>query len=175
MRSGRRGSWRRSRPRRSRASSKRRGSPIRDVVDHVTGTLLRRRELVLRAWLAGVNPVVNARVDGAGLLWFDNAAVDAGIAEAPDAYELSWFRFDNATGARSYVDFAQAAPASGSPVPSERFTGTGYAGVDIRTLHPDHLTWWSPVRVYFRLADDGWTVVGVDRHPDTSEEHYARR
>ena len=140
-----------------------------NVVDHVTGTLTRRRELVLRSWLAAVNPVVNVRVDEPGVLRFDNAVVDAGIIDAPERYALSWFRFNNATGAHSYVHSAQAAPALATSIPSDRLTGAEYVGVEIRALHPDHPTWGLPVRIYFRVAGDAWTVVGVERDASALE------
>ena len=144
------------------------------VVDHVTGTLLRRRELVLRAWLTGVNPLSNPRLDRDGRLHLDNAAVDAGIAEPPARYELTWFRFDNGTGRRTYVGGdVRTRPEAAMPPALSR--GGDYVGVDVRTVHPDHPAWRVPVRIYFRRSADGWTPVGVDRRPDVATERYAQR
>ena len=68
------------------------------AAEHITSTLIKRRDKVLRAWLTGVNPLVNARIGSDGMLTFENAAVDAGIAKPPQSYRLEWSRFDNATG-----------------------------------------------------------------------------
>ena len=139
-----------------------------DVVDHVTGTLLKRRELVLRAWLTGQNPIVNPRIDGATLR-FDNAAVIAGIAGAPERHDLAWFHFDNGTGRRRYVASAQSGAEGASPVPVERLAGAAYVGVEIRTRHRDHESWQRPVRVYFREGESGWMPVGIERDVDTTD------
>ena len=68
------------------------------AAEHITSTLIKRRDKVLRTWLTGVNPLVNARIGSDGVLTFENAAVDAGIAKPPQSYRLEWSRFDNATG-----------------------------------------------------------------------------
>jgi hypothetical protein len=135
------------------------------VTDYVTGTLVRRRALVLRAWLAGVNPIVNARVDR-DRLRFDNAAVDAGVATDPERYSLSWYRFDNRTGIRTHVAASQGSGAFEWVMPVERLRSAEYVGVEIRSVHPAYPAWNVPVRVYLRATGDGWTVVGVERDSD---------
>ena len=146
-----------------------------EVVDYVTGTLLKRREHVLRTWLTARNPVVNTRVARDGTLRFDNAATDAGISDAPDAYELAWFSYDNATGHHRFVSLERVRPETFGSVPADRTGGAEYIGVDIRALHPGYDDWRTPVRAYFRKAGDGWDVVGIDRRPDASGERLARR
>jgi hypothetical protein len=144
------------------------------VVDHVTGTLLRRRELVLREWLTAVNPISNPRVDQRGILQFSNAAVDAGLAAPPRRYELSWFQFDNDAGRRSYVGSDVWTTPEGA-MPGHLLRPADYAGVDIRTVHAEHAGWRTPVRVYFRRTADGWMPVGLERRPDERSERYAKR
>jgi hypothetical protein len=146
-----------------------------EVVDHMTGTLLRRRELVLRTWLTGVNPIVNPRVDGNGLFRFDNAAVDAGVTRAPDRYEIAWFRFDNSSGQRTYVTTRQVRLTPDGPMPFEQLAGAEYVGVDISTVDPAHRGWRPPVRIFLRRGADGWTPVGLERGPEAKAERYARR
>ena len=145
----------------------------RRVVDHVTGTLVRRRELVLRAWLAGVNPIVDAQVEN-NILRFGNAAVAAGIADAPDAYELSWFQYDNTTDRRNYVGSIDTVATPSATLPLNHLAGAEYMGVEIRTLHRNHPSWRTPVRLYFRSNGTGWLAIGVERHADRTER-FARR
>ena len=138
------------------------------VVDHVTGTLLKRRELVLREWLTAQNPIVNPRIEH-GVLRFDNAASDAEIVNRPQAYHLSWFRFDNATGRRDYVESSDARALRSSPVPLDRLAPAEYIGVDICTIHPDFPAWQQPVRAYFRSDGEKWVAVGLDRDVETAD------
>ena len=146
-----------------------------DVVDYMTGTLLRRRNLVLRRWLTGVNPLANPVIGADNVLRFENAALTAGVAAAPSRYELAWFRFDNTSGQRSYVASNEAEPDANASVPIARMPDAEYIGVDIRTVHPEYPNWRVPVRIYFRADGDRWTTVGVDRRPDLGPERYARR
>src|SRR5215210_5646484 len=66
---------------------------------HIADTLIARRDAIGRVWLTDVNPVVDPAMDASGALTFKNAAVAAGMAQAPASYEVTWFSFDNATGA----------------------------------------------------------------------------
>ena len=141
------------------------------VVDYVTGTLLRRRELVLRTWLTAVAPIVDARI-GNGVLRFAHAAAAAGVGESPLRYELAWFVFDNATGRRHYVDYRTAGAASAIP---PEIAGAEYAGVDVRSADGPHGHGTSPARFYFRRAGTDWTAVGAERRTDTGVERYASR
>jgi hypothetical protein len=144
------------------------------VVDHVTGTLTRRRALLLRAWLAGTNPIVDARIEAEDTLRFGNAAVDADITDAPERYELSWFRFDNTTDARSYVGETQTVATGAATIPAALLAGADYIGVDIRTAHRGHPGWRAPVRLYFRSAGAAWMLAGVERRVDEVEARFAR-
>jgi hypothetical protein len=133
------------------------------VTDYITGTLIRRRDLVLRTWLTGMNPVSNARIGADGQLEFANAAVTAGQADAAAQYELSWFRYDNEQDLRYAVGEPEVIATPRSVVPESALAGSEYAGVAIRTRHLDSPNWDAPVQIYFRRADAGWVTVGVDR------------
>jgi hypothetical protein len=39
--------------------------------------------------------------------------------------------------------------------------------VSVVSLEPAHAAWAKPVDVYFRRAGGGWTLVGVERIPET--------
>jgi hypothetical protein len=144
------------------------------VVDHVTGTLIRRRELVLQTWLTAGNPIVDGRIDDGHTLRFSNAAVDAGVADAPERYELSWFRFDNRNDRRSYVGIPQAVTTTSAALPAREIAGAEYIGVEIRAVHRGYRSWRAPVRLYFRSAGASWVLTGVERQVDDVEERFAR-
>jgi len=128
---------------------------------HLASVLMQRRDAVGRAYLTGVNPLVNLRLDETGTLRFDNAA--AKFAEAPAEYEAAWARFDNATDTSAPIAKTQsrtmaiAAPANLPSAP-----GT-YIEVVISTTGSTHPAWKQPLKTYFRRAAQGWTLVGVDR------------
>lgn len=133
------------------------------VTDHIIGTLLLRRELILRTWLAALNPLVQPAIADGATLRFTNAAVDADLADPADGYELSWFRFDNATGARSAIGSLRRVTTPAVAIPADQLAGAEYVGVDIRTLHEDEPLWRRPVRFYLRAMKNGWRVIGIDR------------
>jgi hypothetical protein len=132
------------------------------AADYLTGTLIKRRDAILRAYLPAVNPVSNAALDFDGELTILNAATHAGVAAAPAAYRAEWFAFDNET---------QAARAIGSthsegPVlraPATIGASTAFLRSDISAVAADHPGWARPVSAYFRRQGEGWTLVGLER------------
>jgi hypothetical protein len=130
---------------------------------YIADTLIARRDKVLKTWLTGVNPIVEPRLGADGALTFENAAVAAGVATAPDAYVLSWAKFDNTAGAvvGSAVDARVTAPRADAP--AAVLEGSEYVSVAIRSVHPGFPAWDSPVTVYFRRVTGGWQAVGLDR------------
>jgi hypothetical protein len=130
---------------------------------YIADTLIARRDKVLKTWLTGVNPIAEPRLSAEGAMTFENAAVAAGVASAPDAYLVSWSKFDNATGTAvgTPVDVKVTAPRADAP--AAVLEGSEYVFAAIRTVHPEFPGWNSPVTVYFRRVTGGWQPVGLDR------------
>jgi hypothetical protein len=142
------------------------------VTDYVTGTLLRRREAVLRTWLLSQSSVAGVRIEGDGTLHFDNLAVDAGLIDGPSGYAFSWFRFDNRTGLHEQAAEIKIGTSGASSIPTSLLHGPEYIGVEIRE---DHAAARAPVRAYFRKTADGWLTVGMERTGDPSVWMYAQQ
>ena len=141
------------------------------AAEHITATLIKRRDKVLRAWLTGVNPLVNAKLSSDGILTFENAAVDAGIAKPPAEYRFTWSRFDNATGATTQaIEGGIVAGTSGrveGPVSIETpklLLDSAFLRLSVRTIHPDYPAWSNPVTFTFRRNGTQWETVGLDRN-----------
>ena len=132
------------------------------AVDFIVRTLMERREKVLRAWLTGVMPIVDPALGAEGLT-FRNAAVDAGVANAPDAYRVTWYAFDNATGAHTREGQTLRVEAGArAPLP-EAMAGKAFVMAAIAVDGPEP-GWRTPARAYFRRDGGGWTLVGLERH-----------
>ena len=74
--------------------------------------LIERRDAILRRYLPAVTPVVDVQLSPSGRLTFRNAAVDAGVAQAPEEYVVVWQRFDNATGTTTHLGETRASATS---------------------------------------------------------------
>jgi len=135
--------------------------------EYITSTLIMRRDKVLQAWLAGVNPVVDVALGPTGQLTFRNAAVDAAIAKAPAGYQVSWATFDNVTrDVRPIGDATSALTQVGAPAGLPGAAGS-HVRVAIAATGGVPPSWARPVHAYFRKTDTGWTLVGFERIPDT--------
>ena len=133
------------------------------AADHITATLIKRRDKVLRSWLTPINPLVNAKLDAGGMLTFENAAVAAGVATPKASYILTWSAFDNATGSTAGRQEETRATEPRASAPAAILEGARFVRVAVRTAHPDHSAWDAPVSFTFRRTDNGWQTVGVDR------------
>ena len=133
------------------------------AADHITATLIKRRDKVLRSWLTPINPLVNAKLDASGMLTFENAAVAAGVATPKASYILTWSAFDNATGSTAGRQEETRATEPRASAPAAILEGARFVRVAVRTAHPDHSAWDAPVSFTFRRTDNGWQTVGVDR------------
>ena len=126
--------------------------------------LIERRDAILRRYLPAVNPVVDVQLSPSGRLTFRNAAVDAGVAQAPEEYVVVWQEFDNATGTTTPLGQTRASATSvdaPSPLPAAAST---YLHVEI-SANGGPESWTEPAHAYFRRAAPGWTLVGFERVP----------
>jgi hypothetical protein len=131
---------------------------------HLTDVLIKRRNAIGRAYLAAINPVVNPRLDAAGVLTFDNAA--SGIAEPPTEYRAAWSRFDNATGTAQPIADTRSVTTTMPPARELPAAADSFVRIDIAAESASHPAWRQPVRVFFRRTASGWKLVGLERLPD---------
>jgi hypothetical protein len=136
------------------------------AAEYVVETLLLRKSKVLTAWLNGTNPIVSPSLSASGVLTFENAAEQAGVAKAAERYTIAWSRFDNATGSHQ--------PAGGEVTVTERraqapasllSANPEFIAARLLAFQPDRPEWAQPLMVYFRRVDAGWTLVGLERNP----------
>jgi hypothetical protein len=127
--------------------------------------MIKRRDNILRTYLPAVNPIVAPRLEN-DRLTFDNAAVAAGVADAPEGYIASWFHFDNTTGeTRRIASTSSRTTAIAAPAGLGTTNGS-FVEIDLSANSREYPGWLKPVRAYFRLDADGWKLVGLDRIPD---------
>jgi len=134
------------------------------AADAIARTLIERRDKIARAWLTGVNPIVDVALGADGRLTFKNAAVDAGAAAAPGSYVATWSRFDNNTSVASAIGETRGPSSIGAP--SGLPSGVAdFVQVDIRAEGGAHPSWAQPVHAWFKRTADGWKLVGFERMP----------
>jgi hypothetical protein len=132
---------------------------------HLGDMLIERRNKIGRAFLPAVNPLVGFELDGSGALSFENAAVQARVAEAPrGGYRAEWFTFDNATGQSRPIGQTSPSADLRLQAPSGLPGDAGaYVKVQVSAIDPPHPSWTTPVDVYFRRQPGGWKLVGLER------------
>ena len=129
--------------------------------------LIKRRDKILSLYLTAVNPIVNPRLDAAGRLTFENAAIAAGVAKGTPTYQASWMVFDNVTGATKAIATTEGATTTLAAPPGLP-TATGSSiQVDIAASVDEHPSWKEPIKTHFRRTAQGWQLVGLERLPET--------
>ena len=136
---------------------------------YVTKVLIERQRKILATWLNVVTPLVDPVIGSDGVLHATNAAIEAGVADAPRRYTAQWFVWDNTTGVRKPI--GSVAEVGGSadltlPLPvalASREAGE-YIGVSVTGDHAAHAGWRShPATFSFRRTPRGWETVGIER------------
>lgn len=139
-----------------------------EAAAYLTQTLIKRRDRISEIYLTAVNPVVRPTFDGTTLT-FENAAVAAGVASAPAAYQAAWYTFDNASRISEAIGTPLIGSASGMSAPPGLPTAIGsFVRIAIAATGSSIPSWSVPVQAYFRLTGRGWTLVGLDR--ESSDE-----
>jgi hypothetical protein len=135
---------------------------------YVTRVLVERQCKVLATWLNAVTPLVDP-VLADGVLHAQNAAIAAGVADAPRRYTARWFTWDNGTARTRPVGGVVELAGAGHltlPLPVA-LAGTAvgeYIGIAVTGEHPSHPGWAGhPVEFSFRRTAGGWEIVGIRR------------
>lgn len=131
--------------------------------EFLVAILKERRRAILQKYLTVINPVVNPNLNEDGVLEFENAAVSAGFANAPERYQVNWYRYDNSNGQSNRiggVTVTETRAQSPSGFPQQ--VGA-YIKVEISAKSAEHPSWESPVHAFFVRTAEGWKLVGFER------------
>jgi len=132
----------------------------RAAEEYLATILIQRRDKIARAYLSGVNPLVDPKLSADGELTFANAG---GAADGPAEYVARWAQFDNASGdTRPLGDSRGARLPLRAPRDLPSAAGD-MVQIDVTGEGAGHPEWQRPVRLHFRRAADGWTLVGLER------------
>jgi hypothetical protein len=128
--------------------------------------LAERRDAIARAYLTAVNPIADPVLTANGTLTFQNVAVEADVARAPQEYRARWFVFDNATREATLVgETASRSTTIGAPADLPARAGV-YIKVQLRSAGAPNAAWEIPVDAYFRMVDGQWRLIGFERTPN---------
>jgi hypothetical protein len=137
------------------------------AAEHILATLMKRRDKVVRAWITGVNPVVEPILAEDGTLTFVNAAVSAGATTPMASYLLRWAQLDNFTGDAVGAAVEDTVTATTGQVvarlPAAVAAGARFVQVSVETRHSEFPAWRAPVTLTFRRDGTGWRHVGLQR------------
>ena len=140
----------------------------------IADIMIERRDAIVRTYLPAVNPIVAPRLEN-NRLSFENAALAAGVGDAPEAYRALWFHFDNTTGeTRPLAATSSRTTTIAAPDGLPMTTGS-FIAVEISANAGEYDAWARPVRTHFRLDADGWKLVGLERIPDGPADGAAQR
>jgi hypothetical protein len=128
--------------------------------------LIKRRNKIVDAYLPGVNPIVNPRLDASGRLSFENAALAIEAATSTAIYHASWSHFDNATGDTELLSETQSATTAIEAPPGLPTAAGSFVAVDLSVESAVHPAWRRPIRTHFRRETEGWRLVGLTRLPE---------
>jgi hypothetical protein len=136
------------------------GSYSPEAEEYLARTLIKRRDKIVKHYLALLNPVSDFRVvqrSGVPHLSFRNLGEEAGLGKA-SGYRFRWLGFDNQTHVATPLEVSQVSPEPLLEIPDRK---TAYLLVEIATISPGQEKWGRQVRVFIRTSD--LSVVGLER------------
>jgi hypothetical protein len=122
-----------------------------------------RRDRILKTYLPAVNPIVDPALSADGRLSFRNAAVDAAASPPPEGYRAAWFVLDNATSETRPIGTSERATA---PLEAPSLPDVEFIKVELAATGTAPEPWTRPLSVFFKRAQNGWSLVGLERLPD---------
>jgi hypothetical protein len=127
--------------------------------------LIQRRDKIAQAYLNAINPLVDFALSPEGALSFRNAAIDAGVGQAPaNGYVATWASFDNDNGTSVVIGAPVSATEPAMRAPARLPSAPGsFVKISVAAPGAEHASWSQPVDVYFRRTASGWQLVGVER------------
>jgi hypothetical protein len=137
------------------------------ATEYLTKTLIQRRDKVVRAWITGVNPLVEFVAADDAEVRFQNAAVDARAAAPPSSYTIQFARFDNTTGTSTTFGSTITVhePRLSMPAEARALRPGEYLELRVQTTSQDFPGWQAPVVVHLRRTATGWQTAGLERLP----------
>ncbi len=148
---------------------------------YLTGVILKRRDKVVKYWIARTNPLDRFEAQSAGgrlELSFDNAAIRVGAAGPGATYRVRWSALDNLKNQEQPVGEQIELEGARATVPDDAWgprddVGDRYAVASIRTFHPNFPHWKAPVKVTLRDRGGEVDVAGIERprkDPDSAAD-----
>lgn len=136
-----------------------------EAEDFMAKALIERRNAIGRRYLPAINPIVDPSLSSSGDLTFDNAAVQAGFADAPQSYKATWFTYDNATGESTQIAETESKDGRMKAPPQLPGQIGEFVKIELSAVSSVHPTWSQPINSYFRRQAEGWKLVGLERMP----------
>lgn len=130
-----------------------------DAEEYLVQTIIKRRDKIVRHYLAQINSLDEFRVSGPGdapVLEFRHLAGEAGLVPG-GPYEYRWFDFFNNEGSFQALDESGSSGETLIPVPR---SDSEFLMTEITARSN------GSIGVYLRKGAGGYRVVGVDRDGD---------
>jgi hypothetical protein len=126
-----------------------------DAEEWIARCLIARRNKIGRTYFKKVLPLDDFKIEN-GELKFDNLEARYGFVSAPPSYNVLWFRFDN--DVERHVPIGEAQTTFDLPPIVDLGEEGVYLAAKIWAEDPQ-----KSVSVYYRLENDGYRLVGIDR------------
>ena len=129
---------------------------------YLSQVLIERRDAIGRTWLTHRNPLTKPTVDPEGYLSFRNAASDAAVVDGRSRSQIRWSVFDNTTPEATPLGSWSTVNEPRGAIPNAP-ADSRFILAEVRTIHPAHPLWASPVRAFFaRTASQSWRPIGFE-------------